>query len=67
MADKEAATQLVVRLRQAGYEAYFAGGCVRDMLLGHSPQDYDIATSAKPEEIMRLFANTIPEIGRAHV
>ncbi|MDB6136211.1 MAG: cca [Verrucomicrobiales bacterium] len=43
------------RLRAAGFTAYFAGGCVRDALLGQEPHDYDIATSARPEEVQRLF------------
>ncbi len=46
---------IVQRLRQEGYEAFFAGGCVRDMLLNKSPQDYDIATSARPEDLQRIF------------
>jgi poly(A) polymerase len=45
-------------LRQAGHEAYFAGGCVRDELLGLHPTDYDIATSARPEQVRRLFRGT---------
>ena len=51
---------IVQRLRQEGYEAFFAGGCVRDMLLNKSPQDYDIATSARPEDLQRIFPQTIP-------
>lgn len=47
------------QLRARGYTAYFVGGCVRDLLLGTPPQDYDIATSAHPEEVMSLFPNTI--------
>jgi len=53
------ATQLVERLRAGGHEAFFAGGCVRDMLLGKAAHDIDIATSAKPEEIQRLFPRTV--------
>ena len=46
----------VVRwLRKAGYLAYWAGGCVRDQLLGREPKDYDVATDAKPDEIRTLF------------
>lgn len=52
---KEIATGLVKELRAAGYEAVFAGGCVRDVLLGKEPKDYDIATSAKPGEVLGLF------------
>lgn len=51
---------LVNILKKAGYEAYWAGGCVRDMLLGKIPQDYDIVTNAKPEEVERLLKKTIP-------
>jgi poly(A) polymerase len=53
------ATSIVARLREAGFEAYFAGGCVRDLLLGLDPQDYDVATDARPEQVMRLFRRTI--------
>lgn len=48
---REFATEVVRQLRSAGYEALWAGGCVRDQLLGHTPKDYDVATSARPEEI----------------
>jgi putative nucleotidyltransferase with HDIG domain len=47
-------------LREKGYESYFAGGCVRDMLLKKTPQDYDITTSAKPDDIANIFSQTIP-------
>jgi putative nucleotidyltransferase with HDIG domain len=56
----EKAVSIVQRLRQDGYEAYLAGGCVRDMLLKKPPKDYDIATNAKPEDIRRVFPETIP-------
>lgn len=49
------AVKIVRRLREAGFEAYWAGGCVRDELLGREPDDYDVATSAPPEEIRRIF------------
>jgi poly(A) polymerase len=55
---KTAATDIARRLQEAGHIAYFAGGCVRDELLGHPPHDYDIATSAKPAEVQQLFAHT---------
>lgn len=55
MRAREAACGLASRLREAGHEALFAGGCVRDHLLGVEPQDYDIATSATPQEVVRLF------------
>ncbi len=59
-ADKQQAFALdVVRqLRAAGYEAFWAGGCVRDHLMGRSPKDYDVATSAVPEEIQNLFGRS---------
>jgi poly(A) polymerase len=58
--DKEKAIGIIKRLRQEGYESYLAGGCVRDMLLGKPPQDYDITTDAKPDDIARIFPKTIP-------
>jgi poly(A) polymerase len=57
---RDKAISVVRRLREAGYEAFFAGGCVRDMLLQKTPQDYDLATNARLEEIQRLFPQTIP-------
>lgn len=60
MPDKEKAIAIIKRLRQEGYESYLAGGCVRDMLLGKPPQDYDITTDAKPDDIARIFPKTIP-------
>src|SRR3990167_8053571 len=42
-----------------GFEAYLVGGCVRDMLMGREPKDWDITTNAKPEEIMPLFTKTV--------
>jgi len=53
------ATRIVRRLREAGHEALFAGGCVRDRLLGRVAHDMDIATSARPEEVQRLFPRTV--------
>jgi poly(A) polymerase len=53
-----AARDIVVDLRAAGHQAYFAGGCVRDLLLGIEPKDFDVATSATPEVVMRMFAKT---------
>ena len=58
MDPKSAATDIASRLQEAGYNAYFAGGCVRDELLGLDPHDYDIATSAKPVEVQKLFPHT---------
>ena len=49
------------RLRKAGFEAYLVGGCVRDMLIGRQPKDWDITTNAKPEEIQPLYEETFYE------
>src|SRR5262252_7861599 len=51
------ALRVLYRLREAGYEAFLVGGCVRDLLLGITPKDFDIATSALPEEVRRTFRN----------
>jgi poly(A) polymerase len=56
---KNAATKIVKRLQNKGFEAYFAGGCVRDMVLSREPKDFDIATSAKPSQVKDLFKRTI--------
>ena len=53
-----AAETIVDRLRAEGYDAYFAGGCVRDLLLGRKPDDFDIATSALPETVLAMFPRT---------
>jgi poly(A) polymerase len=53
-----AAAEIVERLRAEGYVGYLAGGCVRDLLLGREPKDYDVATSATPEVVLRLFERT---------
>ena len=55
---REIAKEIVFKLRDAGYESFFVGGCVRDGLLGIEPNDYDIATDALPNEIERLFPQT---------
>ncbi|MDF1823891.1 MAG: CCA tRNA nucleotidyltransferase [Verrucomicrobiales bacterium] len=52
---EKAAIKIVRRLQEAGHDAVFAGGCVRDRLTGSTPKDYDIATSATPDEILALF------------
>ena len=57
--------QIIHRLQQEGYDAYAVGGCVRDTLLGRSPQDWDITTSAKPQVVKSLFSHTI-DTGIAH-
>ncbi len=51
------ALRVLYRLREAGYEAFLVGGCVRDLLIGITPKDFDIATSALPEEVKRTFRN----------
>jgi putative nucleotidyltransferase with HDIG domain len=53
-----AAAAIVARLRAAGHQAYFVGGCVRDLLLGREPKDFDVATSALPDEVLTLFEKT---------
>ncbi len=58
MTEREFATEVVSKLQRAGYQALFAGGCVRDELLGLTPVDYDIATSARPEEVQAHFRRT---------
>ncbi len=51
------AAKVVRRLERGGFEAYLVGGCVRDLLLGGKPKDFDIATSARPEDVRTLFRN----------
>ncbi len=57
---RQFAISILERLRAHGHIAFLAGGCVRDMVMGIEPADYDIATDARPEEIMALFEKTIP-------
>src|SRR5262249_33844087 len=59
MTEREFAIDVVKRLQSAGFQALWAGGCVRDELLGLVPKDYDIATDARPEEVQRLFRRTV--------
>ena len=54
----EAALRIVETLRAEGHQAYLAGGCVRDLLLGRTPLDYDVATSATPDIVLKLFPRT---------
>jgi poly(A) polymerase len=54
----EASLQIVATLRANGYEAWLAGGCVRDLLLGREPMDYDVATSATPDVVLEMFPRT---------
>jgi poly(A) polymerase len=60
--EREFAIDVVRRLMHAGYTAYWAGGCVRDELLGLVPADYDVATDARPEQVRRIFGHTV-EVG----
>ncbi len=55
---KTVAKEIVARLQKAGFSAYWVGGCVRDFLLGREPQDIDIATDARPEQVEKLFKRT---------
>jgi tRNA nucleotidyltransferase/poly(A) polymerase len=59
LSNKQAAIQIIRSLHKAGFEALLAGGCVRDMLLGNKPKDYDVVTSATPLEICKIFRRTI--------
>lgn len=60
MSEREhAAGEICARLRAAGHRALFAGGCVRDRLLGVLPKDFDVATSARPDEVAALFERTV--------
>ena len=52
---RQAATKVADELVKAGHTAYFAGGCVRDQLMGNEPVDYDVATDALPEEVATIF------------
>jgi len=55
---KQAATRIVQKLRERGFQAYLVGGCVRDLLLGRPPKDYDVATNATPRQVMDIFPET---------
>jgi poly(A) polymerase len=58
MQAKQAATEIVRTLRSRGHQAYLVGGCVRDLLLGRDPADFDVSTDATPEQVMRIFPET---------
>jgi len=60
---KKIAVEIVRQLHAAGFAAFWVGGCVRDFLLGREPQDFDIATDAKPEQVEKLFKRTVA-VGR---
>jgi putative nucleotidyltransferase with HDIG domain len=55
---KQHAAEIVRALRERGHQAYFAGGCVRDLLLGREPADYDVSTDATPQQVMQIFPKT---------
>ena len=59
MTNKEAAFNIIKKLHESGYEALLAGGCVRDMLLRRRASDYDIATNAHPDDVIKLFRRTL--------
>jgi poly(A) polymerase len=54
-------SEILEKLQKSGYEAYIVGGCVRDLLRGEKPKDWDVTTSAKPEEILKLFPESFYE------
>lgn len=58
MTSEELARSIIARLRAAGHQAYLVGGCVRDLLLGRSPKDFDVATDARPDRVSELFENS---------
>ena len=62
---REFAVEIVRRLRQAGYQSLWAGGCVRDLLLGETPADYDVATDATPEQVMAVLPYHAVTVGIA--
>ena len=53
--------QVAEGLREAGFEAYLVGGCVRDLLIGRAPKDWDVTTNAKPEDIQKVFPDSFYE------
>jgi poly(A) polymerase len=58
-APREAAIAIVRRLREEGFQAYLVGGCVRDILMGQAPKDYDVATSATPDQVLELYPDAL--------
>ena len=60
----EKALQVVADLQQAGYESYLVGGCVRDLIIGTKPKDFDVSTNARPDQIKALFGSNARVIGR---
>lgn len=56
---RQAATDIVERLRGAGFAAYLVGGCVRDIVMGREPKDYDVATAASPAQVVEMFPDSL--------
>jgi len=61
---REHAESIIERLRAAGHETLLAGGCVRDLLTGRTPKDFDVATSATPDEVLALYPKSLT-VGKA--
>ena len=59
MKPRELADQICIALRRSGHQAYLVGGCVRDLVLGREPSDYDISTDAHPERVQELFPHSL--------
>ena len=59
MSGRELALQVSRRLREQGFQALFVGGCVRDLVLGREPADFDVATDATPDQVLALFPNSL--------
>jgi poly(A) polymerase len=62
MEERDRAVSIIGRLRSAGFQAYLVGGCVRDLLLGKAPKDFDIATSATPAQVLTFYP-TAQQVG----
>jgi len=60
----EGAKKIVLNLRSAGFKALYAGGCVRDMILGREPKDFDVVTDARPDTVLKLFPRSVA-VGKA--
>src|SRR3984957_18465037 len=59
MEARELADNICRTLRASGHQAFLVGGCVRDLLLGREPEDYDVATDARPERVQQLFPGSV--------
>ncbi len=59
-AKRQAAVDIVRRLRKKGFQAFLVGGCVRDLVMGREPKDYDVSTDATPNEVVKLFPQSLP-------